>query len=150
MEIYRVAFMGHRKIDQITTLEQKIEKLVHDLLLNKEYVEFYIGRNGDFDILAASAIKRMQAEVGHQNSSLILVLPYSVKDEQYYHAYYDEIYYPVDPKTHYKSAISKRNQWMIENCDFLVAFVERNFGGAYQSMLYAKKMEKSWINLLNF
>ncbi len=44
----------------------------------KEYVEFYVGRNGDFDTMVASAVKRCQKRYGKENSSLILVIPYAV------------------------------------------------------------------------
>ena len=58
VDIYRVAFIGHREIRDITYVENKIEELVLDLLHKYESVEFNLGRNGDFDICAASAIKR--------------------------------------------------------------------------------------------
>lgn len=61
------------------------------MLRTKKYVEFYLGRNGDFDILAASVIKRLQKNYRNDNSALILVLPYPVKDYEYYEKYYDEM-----------------------------------------------------------
>ena len=81
MEIYRVSFIGHREIYRHNILEQKVEQIARDLLSKKEYVEFYVGRNGDFDISIASAIKRVQKAVGHHNSSLILLQPYPTKDD---------------------------------------------------------------------
>lgn len=66
------------------------------MLHTKEYVEFYLGRNGDFDIMAASVIKRLQKEFSDDNSVMILVLPYPVKDFEYYEEYYDEIVIPKD------------------------------------------------------
>ena len=50
MEIYQVAFIGHRRIDAYEHLEDRIEQIARDLIRQKEYVEFYVGRNGDFDI----------------------------------------------------------------------------------------------------
>ena len=91
MDIYHVSFIGHRKIHNITVIEDDIERLARDLLKQKEYVEFYVGRNGDFDIAAASAVKRAQKSLGKENSTLTLVLPYHAKDEIYYAQYYDEI-----------------------------------------------------------
>ena len=58
MEIYRVALIGHRVLPDIRKVEDDLEKHICNLLKAKEYVEFYMGRNGDFDICAASAIKR--------------------------------------------------------------------------------------------
>lgn len=148
MEIYRVAFIGHRELFNIVAIENEIEEIAKGLMRKHEFVEFYIGRNGDFDILAASAIKRAQISCETNNSELILVLPYSVKDECYYEEYYDNIYYPLDPKTHYKNAIQKRNEWLVENCDMLIAYVEPNrVGGAMTTLQYAKKRGVNIINL---
>ena len=139
MEIYHVALIGHRRLDNITTVENEIEVLARDLLKQKEYVEFYVGRNGDFDIAAASAIKRAQRTLGNHNSTLTLVLPYHAKDELYYAQYYDEILFPLPEKCHFKTAITKRNQWIIEHSELLIAYVESTTGGAYQTLKYAEK-----------
>ena len=84
MEIYRVAFIGHREIDDVRYVEDAIGETLESLLRTYEYIDFYVGRNGDFDISAASAVKRAQKTYGNNNSSLILVLPYNVKDECFF------------------------------------------------------------------
>ena len=147
MEIYHVSLIGHRRLCNITSIENDIERIVLDLLKKKEYVEFFVGRNGDFDIAAASAIKRAQRTFGKHNSTLTLVLPYHAKDELYYAQYYDEILFPIPEKIHFKSAISKRNQWMIEHSDLLIAYVEATTGGAYQAMKHAIEKGVPTVNL---
>ena len=147
MEVYRVALIGHRTLSPACPIEKRLEELVRQLLLEKEYVEFYMGRNGDFDILAASVIKRLQKAVGTENSSLILVLPYHNKDEEYYENYYDEICFPIEENNHFKSAITKRNQWMIEQADFVIGYVERPSGGAAKALRYAEQHGVKAINL---
>ena len=148
VEIYRIAFIGHREIYGHYLLEDQIEQIARDKLYEKEYVEFYVGRNGDFDISVASAIKRAQNAVGHHNSCLILLQPYPMKDDEYYEKFYDEVQYPVDSRTHPKAAIKKRNRWMIENAELLVAFVEKGKnGGAMTTLKYAQKLGVEIINL---
>ena len=147
MEIYRVAFIGHRELNDPFALRDQIEEIAKDLLRQKEYVEFYMGRNGEFDEMAASAIKCVRKSVGTYNHSLTLVLPYSVKDEPYYADYYDNIMYPVPPDTHFKAAITKRNEWLVENADLLISFVKHESGGAYQTQKYAQKLGVEVINL---
>ena len=44
-------------------------------------------------------------------------------------------------------AILKRNEYMIERADVVIAFVNRNFGGAYKSYDYAKRKNKKIYNL---
>ena len=139
MEIYRVSFIGHREIDDFRFVEEQLEEIVRDLIWSKEYVEFYVGRNGEFDIMVASVIKRAKRDCGNANSSLILVLPYSIANMDMMEDYYDEIWLPLDKNVHYKSAITKRNEWMVENSDMLVAYVIRGTGGAADCLRYAQK-----------
>ena len=147
METYRVSFIGHRKIYRIGEIEEFLNRYIYDLLSKKEYVEFYVGRNGDFDVIVASVIKNVQSAFGKHNSSLNLVLPYRSKDEEYYADFYDEICLPIDAKTHFKSAISKRNEWMIDNSDLLISYVEDQHGGAYTAQKYAKRKGVETINI---
>lgn len=53
-----------------------MEALVHALLLEKEYVEFLVGRDGDLDQIVSSAVKRQKRLVRDDNSSLVWILPY--------------------------------------------------------------------------
>ena len=70
------------------------------------------------------------------------------KDMEYYEAYYNNVMIPeCIGRTHPKGAITKRNRWMVEACDLFICYVEREDGGAYTAMKYAKKLEKKVINL---
>ena len=148
MDVYRVTFIGHREIYGHCHLDDEIEKIVTDLIRKKEYVEFYVGRNGDFDVFAASAIKRAQKALGHHNSCLILLLPYRTKDDEYYASFYDEVTYYDGGRAHPKAAITLRNRQMIEYADLLVAYVEKDRkGGALTALKYAQSRGVKIINL---
>lgn len=112
-------------------------------------MEFYIGRNGDFDEFVASVIKRVQKQLDRGNSALILTLLYTVKDIEYYENYYDEIVIPDSiGKAHPKAAITLRNRWMAETCDLVICYIEREEGGAYAAVKYVReKNNKKVINL---
>lgn len=143
LEIYRIAFIGHRYIEGQYRLEDRIEDITREKLHTKEYVELYVGRNGDFDISVALATKRAQKALGNQNSCLVLLQPYPMKDDPDYEKFYDEIWYPIDSKTHPKAAITKRNQWMVDNANLLIAYVEEGRkGGALTTLKYAES--KAW------
>lgn len=146
-EIYRIALFGHRELYNLRIVEEKLAPLVEDLLRTKEYVEFYIGRHGEFDEFAASVIKRIQKKVRYDNNVLILTLPYSVKDMEYYEGYYDEIIIPDLGRTHPKNAIKMCNRWLADTADLIIAYVERKSGGAYTAMRYAELNDKQVINL---
>ncbi len=75
LNIYTVSFFGHRTVNNRMEIENRLERLLHDLITQKEYVEFLIGRDGDFDQLASEAIKRSVRAYGYGNTHFTLVLP---------------------------------------------------------------------------
>lgn len=92
MDIFKVGFIGHKEVENFFNVEQQqIHDNVIKLLDEKEFVEFYIGRNGEFDIMVASVIKGIQRDRGTYNNCLILVLPYDVADMDSYEEYYNEV-----------------------------------------------------------
>ena len=73
MEIYTVSFFGHREVEKTTEIEKHLDNLLYDLITQKEYVEFLIGRDGEFDLLASSAIRRAVKNYSSGNTAFILV-----------------------------------------------------------------------------
>ncbi|MBD5144790.1 MAG: hypothetical protein HDT21_02560 [Ruminococcus sp.] len=152
MNIYTVSFFGHREIENPLEIEKRLERLLHDIITQKEYVEFLIGREGEFDLLAASVIRRAVKNYGCGNTSLILVLPY-MKAEYHnnkrgYLEYYDEIEVcSKSSEVHYKSAIQVRNRNMVNRSDLVICCIQRNSGGAYKTVQYAKKQNCRIVNL---
>ena len=148
MNIFTVSLFGHRTIEDLRRLNEPLVPIIKELIRTKGYVSFLIGRNGEFDEYAASVIKHAQNEVGKQNSDITLVLPYTVADLEYYEKYYDNIIIPESVYgVHPKSAITVKNRWMIEQSDLVIFYVERDKGGAYTAMKYAKKLNKDMIHL---
>lgn len=137
-----------------------MESLIHTLLLEKEYVEFLVGRNGDFDQIVSSAVKRQQRRVRDDNSALILALPYPTAELRdnlenfeayYFEAYYDEIELcSAAAGSHPKGAIQIRNRQMVDRSDLVVFCVDHSSGGAYQTLRYAQRKKKEILNLAHF
>ena len=119
MEVYRVAFIGHREVDDHTQVADELDGLLPMLLEKHEYIEFYVGKSGEFDELAASAVKRQKRDWS-AFCTLSLVLPYEVANLYMIEKSYDEVIMPNDYKCHYKVAIEKRNKWLAENCDLMI------------------------------
>ena len=152
LRLYTVSFFGHRIIEDFNRAEAKAEALIHDLILQKEYVEFLVGRGGDFDQIVSSAVKRLQRRIRADNSSLVWVLPYPTAElrnnEESYRTYYDEIEIcDAAENSHPKRAYQIRNRQMVDRSDLVVFYVEHNSGGAYQTMRYAQDEGKRIINL---
>ena len=152
MEIFTVSLFGHRQVNDPFAVDRKLETIVRNLLAEKEYVEFLVGRDGEFDLLAASVIKRCRKVVGEENSALIWMLPYMTAEyrdhEEEYLNYYDAVEVSQNAAgAHFKSAMQIRNREMVDRSDLVIFCVERSSGGAYQTMKYAVKQEKNIINL---
>ena len=62
--------------------------------------------------------------------------------------FYDEIEISENASmSHFKSAMQIRNKEMVDRSDLVICYIERNSGGAYQTIEYAKKQNKRIINL---
>lgn len=152
MKSYAVSFFGHRQIDNVFVIEQHLEIIIRELLITKEYVEFLVGRDGEFDQLVSSTVRRCKRTLHDDNSALVLVLPYVTAEyrnnEQSFHEYYDEVEICAEAaEKHFKSAHQIRNRTMVDRSDLVVFCVEHYSGGAYQTMQYAKKANANIINL---
>ena len=152
MKIFTVAFFGHRYIDDMNRVERRLSEFVRDLLGRKESVEFLVGRNGEFDQLVSSSVRIAKREIRDDNNSLTLVLPYPtaecLSNQESFEAYYDAIELCEESnKMHFKGAIQKRNQCMIDRADLIVVYVNHLSGGAYQAMRYAERKGKRILNL---
>ncbi len=106
----------------------------------------FAGHYGDFDRLAAAAVKRAKAD--RPGVRLFLMLPYlpekgrSLPDREGY----DDFIYPEGLETVlYKWAISKLNQIMVAQSGFLIAYVTRSWGGAASTLTYAQTRAKKGL-----
>lgn len=152
LNTYTVSFFGHRRIYNQLQLDRSLDELILRLLREHNYVEFLVGRDGDFDQLVSSSIKRCQREYGHHSSSHIWVMPYLNAffrdNEQACYDYYDEIEICEESSAkHFKATFQVRNKHMIDRSDLAVFYVETDKGGAYQTMRYAIEQGKEYLNL---
>lgn len=152
MDTYTVSFFGHRRIYSQLHLDQMLDELRSRLLREHNYIELLVGRDGDFDQLVSSAIKRCQRQFGHHNSSHIWVMPYPTSffrdNEHACYDYYDEIEICEESSVkHFKASFQVRNRNMVDRSDLVVFYVENTEGGAYQTMRYAIAQGKEYLNL---
>jgi hypothetical protein len=152
LDIYTVSFFGHRQLNDFIEAESRLEKLIRELLTQREYVDFLVGRNGEFDQMAASTVLRLKRVVRDDNSSLVLVLPYMTADcannRESFENYYDRIEVcEAAASAHFKSAIQVRNRAMVDRSDMVICCIERKAGGAYQTIRYAEKQGKHIVNV---
>lgn len=152
MDIYTVSFFGHRVIHDFSTAERQAKLLIQILLLEKEYIDFMVGRDGAFDQIISPIVRRLKRLVRDDNSSLTWGLPYltaNLRDNQKnFEEYYDAIEVcDIAARNHPKSAFQVRNRWIVDHSDMVVFYVDHKGGGAYQTLCYAQKKNKFYINL---
>lgn len=149
---YTVSFFGHRVIEDSLLIEQRLEILIRKLLKEKEYVEFLVGREGEFDQTVSTAIRHCKRTVWDDNSAHVWVLPYPTADfrdnEEAHQNYYDEIENcGASAGGHFKSAHQVKNRAMVDRSHLVVFCIQHDSGGAWQTMKYTKKQGKPYINI---
>ena len=152
MDSYTVSFFGHRVPQNALCIESRLHDIVAELIRTKPYLEFLVGRDGEFGLLAASMVRQCKRTIRDDNSTLVWVLPYLTADfrdnEESYLRYYDEIEVcEVSARGHYRSAHLTRNKAMVDRSDLILCCIDHEHGGAYQSIRYAKEQGKQIINL---
>ncbi len=141
---------GHS--DCFKTDKQELTALLEDLILNHDVENFLLSNYGNFDSVFSSCVKGLKKT--YPTIKLILVKPYYTKEllksKGYYTTSYDEVLIPeISAKAHFKSAITIRNRWIIEKSDFIVSNVYKGYGGAFEAVNYAKKINKNILYLSN-
>ena len=147
----RVTFAGHSLIPSKNQIRELIKEQLQQIIAKEEHVTFYLGGIGDFDTLCADICRELRME--HHKIELVYISPYftsseqkKIKKMQEIHLYDASIYPPIE-RVPPKFAILKRNEWMIENSDIVIAYVNCGHGGAYRSLRIAKRKNKPIINI---
>lgn len=145
-----ITFAGHKDVGMSEELKARIVAILKKYVMKEEIV-FYCGGYGKFDNACAKIVKELKIE--YPSIKLFYITPYVGDGAKLrleiakMSGYYDDIIYPGLEHVPYKFAISKRNEYMVDAADLLIAFVEHDWGGAYKTLLYAKRKKKEIINL---
>ena len=144
-------FIGHRQVFD-SGMEQAVYSAIERLIANESSCVFYVGRAGEYDKICRQAIHRIKQTYHERIIRSILVEPYMRQslntNRSALEALFDEIIIPDElTEVHYKRAITERNRWMIDRSQYLIAYVHRDFGGAWTAMNYAIKRGLTVYNL---
>lgn len=147
-----VSFFGHREIYDIQNIEKKLERIIIDLIIENDYVEFLIGRDGEFDRLVSSVIRKCKKNIRDDNNAHVLILPYMTAEFKNnmnsFNEFYDEIEICEESaNAHFKAAHQIRNRYMVKRSNLVVFYVEHFSGGAYKTLKFAEKENANFINI---
>ena len=143
-----ITFCGHSNYTNTVEDEMRLLNLLERVTEGTQ-VDFYLGGYGNFDSFALKCAKKYKDH--HGNANLVFITPYlnqqlserkSILEQNY-----DQIIYPELEHIPRKFAIMERNKWMIDQADYVFAYVKTHYGGAYKTLLYAHKHQKSYTNL---
>lgn len=144
-----VAITGHREADGLD--EKKLEG-VFKLLVKKGYTRFFVGMALGFDTVCFKILEKIREK---ENIKIIACIPCKDQDK-YFTDEQKEDYAKMVKSANERIIFSekytsycmhRRNCYMVDNSSVLVAFLNKNFGGTYNTVKYAEKAKKNIIRI---
>lgn len=139
-------FFGHRICPD--EIKPRLRAAVESLITEHGVDTFYIGSEGGFDSMARSVIKELSELYPHIRYFIALAYPpvdrKRIDPDEDMHTILPEGIENV-PK---RFAISYRNDWLLKKSEFVIAYIEHDFGGAAKFCQKAVKAKKAVINLI--
>ncbi len=133
-------FFGHRNTtaDIRNALEAEII-----CLINKGVKSFYVGNNGNFDYLVQDVLKHLSLLYKNINFTVVLsrIDETVVACEQAFSIFPYELESSLP-----KFAISKRNEWLIRNCDIAIVYAKDKLSNAHK---WAQKAQSHGLLVIN-
>ena len=135
-------FFGHR--DAPSSISLVLQRTITNLIINENVTHFLIGNNGNFDTFAKNILEEKKKEFSQINYEIVLAhIPSKGLSEYGCHTVYPEGLEMVPQRF----AIAKRNEWMINQSDFVITYVKKTHGGAQKYKEMARKKGKRIIEI---
>lgn len=152
----RVCFVGHRNIGY-GPIKERLENAIKQEIENGCRF-FTMGTHGEFDSIVLGICKQLRNTFKDIEIEVVLTSLQTIKQQVVEDEFDKEIYVPYsDVKTimyeieeeHYKRQITISNRKMIDTCDTIICYVDKNKSpsGAKTAMNYAKKKGLTIVNL---
>ena len=138
-------FFGHR--DAGKEIEPTLLEVIVDLIENKNVTSFYVGNNGQFDYMVRKILRLIKKSYPQIDYSVVLAYMPREKKELDFYDYSDTIFPDGLENTPPRFAISRRNEWMIKNSDYVVTYVKYIVGGAAKFKSLAQSKGKTVLEI---
>lgn len=136
-----VTFFGHSNApDHIRPI---IKETIRKCITEKYEKTFYVGNQGSFDRMVAGTLSELKTE--YPNIDFYIVLAYLPENNDFFNC--PTIFPEKAASAPKRFAISKRNDWMLKNCDTVITYVTHSTGGAAKFKEKAEKKNKTVINI---
>ena len=134
-------FFGHHDCPE--AIKPKLREVLIDLVENHSVTLFYVGNKGAFDRMVRAVLRDLKREYPGIDYAVVLERLPLKPDGDGNDTMLPEGIETVPPRF----AISWRNKWMLDRADFVVTYVTHGWGGAAQTLQYARRKHKRIINL---
>ena len=143
-----ITFCGHSNYLFSDEEKEKLKQLLIKEIRKNPTCKFYLGGYGDFDSLCLRTLRELKKEF--QDIELIFITPYIDKNYsklEFAKYHYDDIIFPPLESVPRKFVILKRNEWMVDYADLVIAYVKYSWGGAAKTLEYAKRKKVPIVNV---
>ena len=135
-------FFGHK--DTPESVKDDIYAAIEKLIVEYSVDTFYVGNQGCFDFYTRAALRQLQEKYPIHYS---VVLAYMPGEKTEYDDFSDTMLPEGIEEVHPKYAISWRNDWLLRESSFVIAYIHHNWGGAARYAQKAYRQGKKVINL---
>lgn len=135
-------FFGHR--DCPHTLKPLLQQVLIYLIEQHTVTVFYVGRQGAFDAIACTVLQELTLKYPSISYAIVLEKPPGIAEHfNGIHTILPECVETAPPRY----AISRRNDWMLRQADYVITYITHTWGGAAHFAQKARRQNKTVINL---
>lgn len=164
MKNFKCCFTGYRPskmpfcLDKNTKEYKDFENKIIEAVLSlckENCFEFYTGMAMGFDIIAAETVLLFKECYKDINIKLVAVIPFENQASSYSKDWlerYRNILLKCDEKivlsdSYYKGSYQRRNEYMVDNCDYVLTYFDGQSGGTKNTINYALKKGRFVLNI---
>ena len=129
-------------------VKQELKYILVSEIIKNPTCKFYLGGYGDFDSLCLRTLRELKTDF--PDIELLFITPYLDKNYSKLELakyYYDDVIFPPIENVPRKFAILKKNEWMVDSANLVIAYVKYSWGGAAKTVEYAKRKKVPIINI---
>ena len=136
-------FFGHRDCPDI--IKPKLKEILIKLISSQGVDMFYVGNQGQFDAIVRSVLRELKAEYPQINYAVVLAYMPGTKNENY--DFSDTMLPEGIENVHPRYAISWRNNWMLQQSEYVVTYITHTWGSAVRYTQKAENQGKHVVSL---
>lgn len=160
----KCCFTGYRpskmpfSLDRENDAYKKFENaLIEEILklINEGCRTFYSGMAMGFDIIAAETVLFLKKAFKDINIELVCVLPFETQGDSFSYIWrqrFFDVLENCDRKItladeYFSGCYQKRNEFMVDNCDYVLTWYDGKAGGTRNTIDYAVKKQRHIVNI---